>query len=272
MKGILGGLLAGLGEGMEKKGAAMREEAREAVRWAREQQARQEERNWRSQESQADRDWRSQEAATDRDFRASQAAVGRSHDYGLLGARQAFEREKWERETQSAAQAKAEKPPETRTIKRGDKEVTQEWDPATREWRDVAEGDRWSPNIGGSVRDREVRRDMALAAGASEEEANAIAAGMSVSPNTVATIYARLLQDPMNSSEDAAAKMDEIFGAGWRGMLQGSQRGRGASGAPPGGGTRDNPYRATSQAQIDWFKQNAPAGAVIEVDGQLYTK
>src|SRR5690554_6910042 len=135
MKGILGGVLAGLGEGMEKKGAAMREEAREAVRWAREQQARQEERDWRSQESQADRDWRSQESATDRDFRASQAAVGRSNEWGLLGARQDFERERWEREAQIAAQAKAEKPPETRTIKRGDKEVTQEWDTTTREWR-----------------------------------------------------------------------------------------------------------------------------------------
>ena len=42
--------------------------------------------------------------------------------------------------------------------------------------------------------------------------------------------------------------------------------------APPGDGTEASPFRATLQSEIDWFKQNAPAGAVIEVNGQLFQK
>lgn len=41
---------------------------------------------------------------------------------------------------------------------------------------------------------------------------------------------------------------------------------------PPGDGTEASPYQATTQAQVDWFKQNAPAGAVISINGQPYTK
>jgi hypothetical protein len=42
--------------------------------------------------------------------------------------------------------------------------------------------------------------------------------------------------------------------------------------SPPGSGTEADPYRATSQAQVDWFKASAPAGSIIEIDGQLYKK
>lgn len=41
---------------------------------------------------------------------------------------------------------------------------------------------------------------------------------------------------------------------------------------PPGKGTQAAPYKASKQAHIDWFLENAPEGAVIEADGQLYTK
>lgn len=41
---------------------------------------------------------------------------------------------------------------------------------------------------------------------------------------------------------------------------------------PPGSGSRDQPYQATVQEHVDWFRQNAPAGAVIVVNGQAYTK
>lgn len=40
----------------------------------------------------------------------------------------------------------------------------------------------------------------------------------------------------------------------------------------PGSGTQADPYRATTQAELDWFKNNAPAGAIIEVEGKLYRK
>ncbi len=44
-----------------------------------------------------------------------------------------------------------------------------------------------------------------------------------------------------------------------------------ASGSKPlGSGTEANPYRAASQADVDWFKANAAAGEFIEIDGKLY--
>lgn len=41
---------------------------------------------------------------------------------------------------------------------------------------------------------------------------------------------------------------------------------------PAGSGTEKDPYRAFSQADVDWFKANAAAGTIIEVDGKLYKK
>lgn len=41
---------------------------------------------------------------------------------------------------------------------------------------------------------------------------------------------------------------------------------------PSGSGSRNDPYRATTQAHIDWFRESAPAGSVIEADGTLYVK
>lgn len=45
-----------------------------------------------------------------------------------------------------------------------------------------------------------------------------------------------------------------------------------APGAPSGGGTKDDPYQADSQEHINWFKASAPKGAVITINGKLYTK
>ncbi len=39
-----------------------------------------------------------------------------------------------------------------------------------------------------------------------------------------------------------------------------------------GSGTEADPYMATTQEQIDWVRDNAPAGTVINVNGQLYRK
>lgn len=41
---------------------------------------------------------------------------------------------------------------------------------------------------------------------------------------------------------------------------------------PAGGGTKDSPYKAVTQADIDWFKAKAPSGSVIMVNGKPYTK
>lgn len=50
-----------------------------------------------------------------------------------------------------------------------------------------------------------------------------------------------------------------------------AQDGKKAS-KPPGSGSQASPYRATSQAEIDWFKQNAAPGAFLEANGKLYRK
>ncbi|MEK9722783.1 MAG: hypothetical protein VW405_04775 [Rhodospirillaceae bacterium] len=39
-----------------------------------------------------------------------------------------------------------------------------------------------------------------------------------------------------------------------------------------GGGTQADPYKATTQGHVDWFKNSAPSGAVIEINGKLYKK
>jgi|GEM_PF-5533971 len=44
------------------------------------------------------------------------------------------------------------------------------------------------------------------------------------------------------------------------------------SGTPRGTGTKQDPYVASDQSHVDWFKQNAPPGSVLNVDGQLFTK
>jgi hypothetical protein len=43
-------------------------------------------------------------------------------------------------------------------------------------------------------------------------------------------------------------------------------------GKPKGAGTKQDPYKAVSQSDVDWFKQNAPKGAVLSANGKLYVK
>lgn len=76
-------------------------------------------------------------------------------------------------------------------------------------------------------------------------------------------------------AETAARARSDRGGASQGSMAQ--PRGGGGdtgteAGTPPGAGTESAPYKATTQAHIDWFRESAPAGAVIEVDGTLYTK
>ncbi|MEQ9131108.1 MAG: hypothetical protein RJQ08_13630 [Salinisphaeraceae bacterium] len=69
----------------------------------------------------------------------------------------------------------------------------------------------------------------------------------------------------------------ELVGGGQGSANRGNRQanaGKPASGggAPPGQGTQASPFKGTSQAHIEWFKNSAPKGAVIEVEGKLYTK
>lgn len=46
----------------------------------------------------------------------------------------------------------------------------------------------------------------------------------------------------------------------------------GALRAPPGEGSEHRPFKASKQADIDWFKQYAKDGQMIEYGGTIYTK
>ena len=72
-----------------------------------------------------------------------------------------------------------------------------------------------------------------------------------------------------NRQEAVQAKTMELYG-----QLRGTTTSKVASiaGAPPGSGSEADPYKAATQDDIDWFTANAPAGSIIEVDGQLYRK
>lgn len=88
----------------------------------------------------------------------------------------------------------------------------------------------------------------------------------------------RRTQEIMQESREAERLYNQTVGGGQQGQGRRSgqrpqaRSGQRASGAPPGQGTRNDPYKATTQAQIDWFLENAPAGAVIEANGRLFTK
>ncbi len=41
---------------------------------------------------------------------------------------------------------------------------------------------------------------------------------------------------------------------------------------PAGSGSKQDPYKGTTQAHIDWFKQNAEPGSVIMINGKPYSK
>lgn len=89
--------------------------------------------------------------------------------------------------------------------------------------------------------------------------------------------------DEMNLQKErlasSAARADENFRNFPDATLQKWRQQYGlTSNIPQGQGTKDAPYTVTGQdqnakqQQIDWFKQNAPAGSVLSVDGKLYTK
>lgn len=145
------------------------------------------------------------------------------------------------------------------------------------------------PEQNGSVKDRlqfQVIMDAARQLGYSEHDAFRIASGQKPPSEMELMNLARQLVTMEMPSGDLRATPDQRRQRYNEILTQlRSQQGAapGAPAAAPGGtatpaagmtgtGTQTDPYRASTQQQVDWFKQYAPAGSVIEVDGQLYTK
>lgn len=139
----------------------------------------------------------------------------------------------------------------------------------------------------------EVVRDAARALGYSEEDAFAMASGRKPPTDVEFMELARKLtamempsSDFRTSPEDRRARYEQILNDLKTGNQQRSQPGAAAPAQPApavaapaaavpamqGDGSQASPFEATTQEQVDWFKTKAPAGSVIMIDGQLYTK
>lgn len=137
----------------------------------------------------------------------------------------------------------------------------------------------------------EVIQNAAKALGYSDEEAFAIASGRKPATDMELMELARKLtsmempsSDFRTSPEDRRQRYEAIL-ADLRAKNGPAPTAAGAStpaGPAPataapapnmqGQGTEQDPYQATSQDQVDWFKRSAPAGSVILIDGTLYVK
>lgn len=137
----------------------------------------------------------------------------------------------------------------------------------------------------------EVIQNAAKALGYSDEEAFAIASGRKPATDMELMELARKLtsmempsSDFRTSPEDRRQRYEAIL-ADLRAKNGPAPSAAGAS--PPAGpapattapapnmqgqGTEQDPYQATTQEQVDWFKRSAPAGSVILIDGTLYVK
>lgn len=76
-----------------------------------------------------------------------------------------------------------------------------------------------------------------------------------------------------NRAEALRAKTLEIYNQLTSGGTKSAGPGPGGDvNMPPGSGTQADPYKATTQSHVDWFRDNAPSGAIIEIEGSLYRK
>ncbi|MER8602782.1 hypothetical protein NKH48_03170 [Mesorhizobium sp. M1233] len=141
----------------------------------------------------------------------------------------------------------------------------------------------------------QVVQDAAKALGYSDEDAFAIASGRKPPTDVDLMNLARQLtsmempsSDFRTSPEDRRQRYQAIL-ADLKSGQQHPQAGvdpaqpapvqPGATATPTtpppgltGSGSQADPYKATTQDQVEWFKQYAPAGAQIVIDGGTYTK
>ncbi|WP_022727210.1 hypothetical protein [Fodinicurvata sediminis] len=308
-KAIAGGALAGLGEGLAQRTAAKREAALAAAKEARRQRERLQERQWDLEDQKRERAWEQEDAQADlkrekgllsfehdlrRETATHEASLGSSGSGGGSS----------EDPLASIEMSAGEK----RTYDELKERYTDElggtdWNALIQHMRNMEDsrgGERWSAiadylSAGGSrdMTPRDAREQAEMEAserapgffgsdedaweGAGSKEAwverraNEILGRESASGGQQQS--RGLMSNQQQGEQRAPAGRDQGSQAGGSGAGSGTgQKGTSASKTPPGQGSRSDPYKATTQAHIDWFKANAAAGAVIEVDGELFTK
>jgi hypothetical protein len=93
--------------------------------------------------------------------------------------------------------------------------------------------------------------------------------GLFSAPNRNSWVDERT-QQIIEESQSASRRYEQMFAGGDDARASVGEKNE--QGQPPGGGTQSDPYRASTQADVDWFRNSAPAGTIIEINGELYQK
>lgn len=289
---VFGGLLSGVGQGMVMQHEQRREEALERARQIREDKRLRKDREFTRERDQADREHRSgllSQVDTDREGnRIGITASGETRELGYQapldsesqpGSMSSEDQRLWDAAIQR----------HTSTEDGFDDRETTDWEAVSASLREQGREDLAQlagPAAGLSDRIDVNSSEYIEAARRADEWVSSQAGWLSTDSsdfdefggNREQARQQKTLEfyDQLTGrSESSTGSQRSGLGAGGSaGQGEGgqAQRGQSASQTPPGSGSRQDPYKATSQDHIDWFIENAPAGAVIEADGQLYTK
>lgn len=300
-KAIVGGLLSGLGEGMVAQAEQRRQSALERAKEMRRQLERQEDRQFTlsrdeaSRETQLERDEAQRSFQLERDEAQMESKRGLlDHQYGLKAGLEQTKAGLKGGGSGGGADDGLEgafammSPHEKRTF---DTLILPQYvNPNTNaiDRAGLVEHLRGMSDERGGERWNEFADLIAGDIGANMSEAEAREQAASEARQKKGFLSSRESEFPETGGDEQAwieRRAQELRGGGAGGQQRGGQQqereqrpepaaqgGQQASGAPPGQGTQADPYKASAQADVDWFREQAPTGSVIEVNGQLYRK
>ncbi len=276
---ILGGLAQGAGAGIAQYGVQLREAKLAAISRETTERRILEDRSFRGRQADIDRTFRSGEAAKDRDFRAGEAVKDRNFR----------DEDREDRQTFAGSEGQANRDANSGLVdartrltnaqagnaERGlgggaNSAAVQNREHLRGLYMRSSEGQRLSGETDADYQKRvndwilkiETQRDSK-----SEDDLWLEAVKLAQGDTLVAT------EGPDAVRKRAQELFDLMTGNSARQQAQPTAApASGPQSGLSGAGTEENPYQASSQADIDWFKNNAPAGSVIIVNGKLYRK
>ena len=289
-KQILGGLLVGVGEGVQKRGAsrtaaiaAMREEALSEAR-------RQEDRQWEQEDAAASAAATAgQVQSTGVDESGDAYAVTKGGETKGLGIRPMLK----EGDTGSKGGRGTLKTADLSLIQIASSKYWGSMD-ANNQWvvsadaRDnytttMERAEKLANNgvpIGKAIRiaaqsisgviDEDKARKLA------DIEANEAVPGWTMGDEREAYSNKRVTEI-ISESKSAEREFERLTSAGGKGAetpkpTDSPKKDGGTQEKPAGAGTQASPYTAKLQSDINWFNKNAAIGDIIEIDGELYAK
>jgi len=283
---ILGGLLQGTGQGIAHYGVQLRDAKLQAI-----------DRMAREDERERDRRFRAGEADRDRGFRADQADIDRGFRAGQQEDQQEF--------LSGESQKKRDTDQPLKDARTGLVEAQTEFEKAKTESERATPGGRsnsaavqrleyekatWMQSSEGRQRDGE--SDDAYKRRTADWMAKRITQDKDLSETDIAKLVMKAAQSDTRWLIAETREEQQAIIADYSALYTGARQGvsgkrpeqaaptaapapapgQQSTNEPAGGGTRENPFIATTQEQIEWFKQHAPAGAIIIIDGKPYRK